>query len=84
MREAPELRRNARIGELAAWREAEASFGDGNVYMERLVEGARHVEIQILADAHGNTLYLGERECSLQRRHQKLLEEAPSPLSRRR
>ena len=62
----------------AARREAEASFGDGNVYLEKLVEGARHIEIQILADTHGNVIHLGERECSLQRRHQKLLEEAPS------
>ncbi len=59
-------------------REAEASFGDGNVYLEKLVEGARHIEFQILADQFGNTLYLGERECSIQRRHQKLLEESPS------
>jgi acetyl-CoA carboxylase biotin carboxylase subunit len=63
----------------AARREAEASFGDGNVYLEKLIDGARHIEIQVLADQHGNTIYLGERECSLQRRHQKLLEEAPSP-----
>jgi acetyl-CoA carboxylase biotin carboxylase subunit len=63
----------------AARREAEASFGDGNVYLEKLVEGARHIEIQILADSHGNVIHLGERECSLQRRHQKLLEESPSP-----
>lgn len=63
----------------AARREAEAAFGDGNVYLEKLVEGARHVEIQILADHFGNTIFLGERECSIQRRHQKLLEEAPSP-----
>lgn len=63
----------------AARREAEAAFGDGNVYLEKLVEGARHIEIQVLADTQGNTIYLGERECSLQRRHQKLLEEAPSP-----
>jgi len=63
----------------AARREAEASFGDGNVYLEKLVEGARHIEIQILADTHGSVVHLGERECSLQRRHQKLLEEAPSP-----
>lgn len=63
----------------AARREAEASFGDGNVYLEKLVEGARHIEFQILADTHGNVVHLGERECSLQRRHQKLLEESPSP-----
>jgi len=63
----------------AARREAEASFGDGNVYLEKLVLGARHIEIQIMADSYGNTIFLGERECSLQRRHQKVLEEAPSP-----
>lgn len=62
----------------SARREAESSFGNGNVYLEKLVEGARHIELQILADTHGNVIHLGERECSLQRRHQKLLEEAPS------
>jgi acetyl-CoA carboxylase biotin carboxylase subunit len=64
----------------AAHREAEAAFGDGTVYLERLMEGARHIEFQILADTHGNTIHLGERECSIQRRHQKLFEESPSPL----
>jgi acetyl-CoA carboxylase biotin carboxylase subunit len=63
----------------ASRREAEASFGDGNIYLEKLIQGARHIEIQILADQHGNVIHLGERECSIQRRHQKLLEEAPSP-----
>ncbi len=63
----------------SARREAESAFGDGNVYLEKLVTGARHIEIQIMADSQGNVIYLGERECSIQRRHQKLLEEAPSP-----
>ncbi len=63
----------------SARREAESAFGDGNVYLEKLVEGARHIEIQILADQYGNAIYLGERDCSIQRRHQKLIEEAPSP-----
>lgn len=63
----------------ASRREAEASFGDDTVYLEKMIQGARHIEIQILADQHGNVIHLGERECSIQRRHQKLLEEAPSP-----
>ena len=63
----------------AARREAEASFGEGNVYLEKLIEDARHIEVQILADGQGNVIHLGERECSIQRRHQKLLEESPSP-----
>ena len=63
----------------AAQREAEAAFGDDTVFCERYVERPRHVEIQLLADAHGNVVSLGERECSIQRRHQKVLEESPSP-----
>ena len=62
----------------SARREAESSFGDGNVYLEKLIEGARHIEFQIMADSFGNVIHLGERECSIQRRHQKLLEESPS------
>jgi len=64
----------------AARSEAERSFGDSEVYIEKAILNPRHIEMQILADEHGNTLYLGERECSLQRRHQKVLEEAPSPI----
>jgi acetyl-CoA carboxylase biotin carboxylase subunit len=60
--------------------EAERSFGDGEVYIEKAIINPRHIEMQVLADEHGNTVYLGERECSLQRRHQKVLEEAPSPI----
>jgi acetyl-CoA carboxylase biotin carboxylase subunit len=63
----------------AAQAEAAAAFGVPDVYIERYVDGPRHIEIQVMADAKGNTVHLGERECSIQRRHQKIIEEAPSP-----
>ena len=73
--DAPALRALLR----AAHDEARAAFGDGSLLLERLLEGARHVEVQVFADAHGGCVHLGERDCSSQRRHQKVLEEAPAP-----
>jgi acetyl-CoA/propionyl-CoA carboxylase, biotin carboxylase, biotin carboxyl carrier protein len=64
----------------SAGREAKAGFGDDRVFIERFLPRARHLEVQVIADAHGNVLQLGERECSLQRRHQKVMEESPSPV----
>jgi len=69
----------AREGFVSAANEARSSFGDDRVFVEKFIQEPRHIEIQVLGDAHGNCVYLGERECSIQRRHQKVIEEAPSP-----
>ena len=71
--------KEAAEGFAACKTEAMNSFGDDRIFIEKFVEGPRHIEIQVLGDAYGNTVYLGERDCSIQRRHQKVIEEAPSP-----
>jgi propionyl-CoA carboxylase alpha chain len=71
--------KDVREGFEATKREGLASFGDDRVFIEKFIEQPRHIEIQVLGDKHGNVIYLGERECSIQRRHQKVVEEAPSP-----
>ena len=69
-----------RDGIVRARSEAKSSFGDDRVFLEKFIVNPRHIEIQVLGDKHGNVIHLGERECSIQRRHQKVIEEAPSPL----
>ena len=72
-------REECREGFERATNEARSSFGDERILIEKFIEEPRHIEIQVMADGHGNVVYLNERECSLQRRHQKVIEEAPSP-----
>ncbi len=80
MRVAMERRARSREGFARSKSEARSSFGDDRVFIEKFIAKPRHIEIQVLGDKHGNVIHLGERECSIQRRNQKVVEEAPSPL----
>ena len=80
MRIAHATRARSRKVSRARARRRNPSFGDERVFIEKFIENPRHIEIQVLGDKHGNVIYLGERECSIQRRNQKVVEEAPSPL----
>ena len=80
MRVACNARTRSRRASRSSRNEAKASFGDDRMFIEKFIENPRHIEIQVLGDKHGNVVYLGERECSIQRRNQKVIEEAPSPL----
>ena len=75
-----QIARGAALAYENARSEAQRSFGDNEVYIEKFIVNPRHVEMQIFGDEHGNVVYLGERECSVQRRHQKVMEESPSPI----
>src|SRR5207249_10763537 len=74
-----ESEREIRAGARAARSEAKSAFGDDRIYVERFVDSPSHVEVQVLGDRHGNVVHVYERECSIQRRHQKVIEESPSP-----
>ena len=78
-----ESREGIAEGFARATSEAKSAFGDGRVFIEKFIADPRHIEIQVLGDKHGNIIHLGERECSIQRRHQKIIEEAPSPFLER-
>ena len=75
------MTQRAREGYQSSKNEAANSFGDDRIFIEKFIEQPRHIEIQVLGDKHGNVIYLGERECSIQRRNQKVIEEAPFAIS---